>query len=202
MEFRAILQRRKMVRIYDQRPVPPEVIDRILAVVVHAPSAGYTQGNEFLILHEPDAVGDFFRITDDPGDPMYADMGGVLPPVVVLPLANKRAYLARYSEPDKAQWGLGDEAMWPVPYWDVDAGMASMLMLCAAIDEGLGAWFSGIFEHEAAMLAHFGVPERFRPIGFIGLGYPVPKDPVTSGTSSASKRVKRRADDLVHRNRW
>ena len=66
----------------------------------------------------------------------------------VLPLANKRAYLDRYSEDDKSEYGLGIEARWPVPYWDIDAGMASMLILLSAVDQGLGAWFSGIFEGE------------------------------------------------------
>ncbi|HEX6844283.1 MAG TPA: nitroreductase family protein [Actinomycetota bacterium] len=201
MEFRDILRRRKMVRAYERRPVPAEVLDRVLSVVVHAPSAGFTQGNEFLVLDDPAAVDAFFRITDDPDEPMYAELRDELPPVVVLPLANKRAYLDRYAEPDKAQWGLGDEARWPVPYWDVDAAMASMLILCAAIEEGLGAWFSGIFANEAAMLAHFGVPDAFRPIGFVGLGYPRETDPA-SATASARRRPRRDASELLHRNGW
>jgi nitroreductase len=118
-----------------------------------------------------------------------------------VPLANKRAYLDRYSESDKEPFGLGDEDRWPVPYWDVDAGMASMLVLCAAIEEGLGAWFSGIFANERAMLDRFGVPASFRAIGFIGMGYPAPRDPGSSGSSSHSRR-RRPAEELVHRNRW
>ena len=31
----------------------------------------------------------------------------------------------------------GEEIDWPVPYWFVDAGAALMLVLLAAIDEGL-----------------------------------------------------------------
>jgi nitroreductase len=201
VEFSEILRRRKMVRSFARRPVPADVLDRVLSVVVHAPSAGYTQGNEYLVLDDPAAVEDFFRITDDPDDPMYADQADTLPPVVVLPLANKRAYLDRYGEPDKAAYGLGDEARWPVPYWDVDAGMASMLLLCAAIDEGLGAWFSGIFANEAEMLARFGVPDGFRPIGFVGIGYPLADD-VASATASARRRPRRDVSELLHRNEW
>lgn len=202
MEFRDILARRKMIRAYDQRPVPPEVLDRVLSVVVHAPSAGFTQGNEFLLLDEPTAVSAFYRLTDDPTEPMYADLRDELPPVVVLPLTNKRAYLDRYSEPDKEQWGLGDETRWPVPYWDVDAGMASMLILCAAIEEGLGGWFSGIFANEAEMLAHFGVPDEFRAIGFIGLGYASSTAPAPRPAPSSGRRARRPASALVHRNAW
>jgi hypothetical protein len=33
----------------------------------------------------------------------------------------------------------GKEIEWPVPYWHLDAGAALMLILLAAIDEGLAA---------------------------------------------------------------
>jgi hypothetical protein len=35
------------------------------------------------------------------------------------------------------------ESHWPVPYWDIDAGMAALLMLLTAVD-GLGACFFGV----------------------------------------------------------
>ena len=44
-------------------------------------------------------------------------------PLLIVPLSNKDAYLDRYAEPDKG-WTDRDESRWPVPYWDVDAGMA------------------------------------------------------------------------------
>ncbi len=53
MEFRELLKHRKSVRAYEQRPVPGDVLDRILASVRYAPSAGFTQGNEYLVLDSP-----------------------------------------------------------------------------------------------------------------------------------------------------
>jgi nitroreductase len=201
MELWDVLKRRKMVRTFEQRPVPREVIDGVVASVVHAPSAGYTQGNEYLVLDDPAAVADFFRITDDAEFPLTEQEKAGLPTVVVLPLANEGSYVARYAEPDKIEYGLDDAARWPVPYWDVDAGMASMLMLLVAIDEGLGAWFSGIFANERAMLDRFGVPEGFRPIGFVGLGYAAATD-TSSAPASGRKRRRRPVEELVHRNAW
>lgn len=58
-------------------------------------------------------------------------------PLVVVVLAHKQAYLDRYGEPHA-------EATWPAPYWFVDAGMAALLILLSAVDEGLGACFFGI----------------------------------------------------------
>lgn len=201
MEFREILKHRKSVRAYEHRPVTSDVLDRILASVRYAPSAGFTQGNEYLVLDSPDALADFWRLTDDPKDPIPDEMRATLPPVLILPLSNRRAYLERYSQPDKAGFGLEQAEAWPVPYWDIDAGMASMLVLLAAIDEGLAAWFFGISSGEKALLERFGVPEAFKPIGVIALGYAAATDPLAI-TSSAAKRRRRPTESLMHRNGW
>ncbi|MQA27358.1 MAG: nitroreductase family protein, partial [Micromonosporaceae bacterium] len=44
MECQDVIRRRRMVRNYvSDRPVPPEVVDRILDNAVRAPSAGFSQ---------------------------------------------------------------------------------------------------------------------------------------------------------------
>ena len=42
MELQDALRRRKMVRSFRREPVPEDLIDWVIASVVHAPSAGYT----------------------------------------------------------------------------------------------------------------------------------------------------------------
>ena len=74
-------------------------------------------------------------------------------PVVIVPCSSKAAYLDRYAEPDKG-WTDRDEARWPMPFWHMDAAMASLLILQTAVDEGLGSCFFGIPpEREAAVRA-------------------------------------------------
>jgi nitroreductase len=201
VDFQELLKRRKSVRAYDPRPVPREIMDRVLVSVLHAPTAGFTQGNEFLVLDDPAAVAEFWTITEDPNDPMTPEDRLIAPPALILPLSNRSAYLARYSQPDKAGFGLDQAERWPVPYWDIDAGMASMLILLAAVNEGLGAWFFGIFAGEKELLARFDVPEAFKPIGVIGLGYPAPSDP--NALRGSARRIRRRPiEALIHRNGW
>jgi nitroreductase len=190
-----------MVRSFRSDPVPADVIAAVMRSVLHAPSAGFTQGNEFLVLDTRPALDDYFRLTDDPTEPMTDDERAVLPPVVVLPLSNRSAYTERYAQPDKIGFGLDDADNWPVPYWDVDAGMASMLILLAAIEHGLGALFAGIFCGERQMLDHFGVPPQFRPIGVIFLGFPTEVD-IAAAMSSAASRRRRTIDQLLHFNEW
>ena len=63
-------------------------------------------------------------------------------PVIALPLADSKAYVDRYGEPDKVQTGLGSSASaWPVPYWTIDTSMAVMTLLLAA--EAVPAPISG-----------------------------------------------------------
>ena len=201
MELWEALRRRKSVRSYSPEPVPPDVLARVLDSVLRAPSAGFTQGNEFLVISDHAEVSWFWDTIDDPTNARSDDDRALLAPVVVIPLAHKDAYLVRYSAPDKEQFGLGDEERWPVPFWYVDAGMASMCILLAAVDEGLGAWFFGFAEGEAAVLEHFGVPPQFRPAGAIALGWPAEADPLSAGSSARTRR-RRTTDELAHHNGW
>lgn len=199
MEFREVVRHRRMVHRFERRPVPAEILERILDVGRRGPTAGYAQGVEFLVLDEPATVAAFWELTDDPRFPMEPDEIADAPPVLVMPIPDRERYLARYSEDDKAPFGLQVADAWPVPFWDTDAAMAAMLMLLAAVDEGLGGWFFGIAYGEDAMLRRFGVPDGMRPIGVVGLGYGLPEE---EPTGSGVRRPRRPLDDMLHRNAW
>ena len=138
MEFKDVVRRRRMVRRFEQRPVPADVMERILEAGRRAPSAGFSQGLELLVLDTPGTIAEFWAITRDPKFPWEDEDIAVGPTVLVLPLPDKARYIERYSQPDKIAFGMDDETNWPVRFWDVDAAMSSMLMLLAAVDEGLG----------------------------------------------------------------
>lgn len=188
-----------MVRRYSTDPVDPAIVTRILTAAVRAPSAGFSQGWAFLLLHDPDAVARFWQATtvpDEDEDEWYAGMTRA--PVVIVPLAHKNAYLSRYAEADKG-WTDEDDSRWPVPYWLIDTGMAALLMLLTAVDEGVGACFFGIpRERTQAFRAAFGVPEDHEPIGAITIGHPAPG----GVRGSAATRPRRGLDEVVHRGHW
>jgi nitroreductase len=197
VEFREVVRRRRMVRRFDPRPVPAEVLDRILHSATRAPSAGFSQGLDLLVLEGPDAVRDFWLATADPRfDKPYSTAE---PAVIVLVLSDRQAYLDRYGAPDKAGLGMEVEEGWPVPYWDLDAAMAVMLLLLTAVDEGVGAWYFGVFHGAEALLADLGVPDGRRLIGAVALGWPAAGD---RSTGSARSRPRRPLDQVVHRGRW
>ena len=186
-----------MVRRFDPRPLPAEVLDRILHSATRAPSAGFSQGLDLLVLEGPEAVRGFWRATADPR--FSTPYSTAEPPVIVLVLSDKQAYLDRYSAPDKAGLGMDTEEGWPVPYWDMDAAMAVMLMLLTAVDEGLGACFFGVpAERVYALRTAFGVPDTHRPVGVVSVGYPGAED----RRSPALRRGRRGVEEVVHRGRW
>jgi nitroreductase len=198
VELDEVIRHRRMVRSFEDRPVPPEVVDAVLAHAVRAPSAGFSQGWAFVVLEGPDQTEVFWRTTTTPDWRASTRREGLLrAPVVVLPLADRQAYLDRYAEPDKRGAGLDRAEAWPVPYWLIDTAFATMLMLLSASDAGLGAAFIGIFRGEADLLASLGVPHGYRPIGAVAMGYPAPDI-----ASPSLARGRRPVPQVVHRGRW
>jgi nitroreductase len=198
MEFQHVVDRRRMVRNYTDERVDPAVVERVLANALHAPSAGFSQGWAFLLLDTPADVGRFWATTTPSGaaDDMWS-AGMRRAPVIVVPLSHKQAYLDRYAAPDKG-WTDRDEARWPVPYWDIDTGMAALLMLLSVTDEGLGACFFGIPpERIEAFRDVFGVPADHMPIGTITIGHRA-----SDRKSPSLRRGRRPIDDVVHRGGW
>ena len=198
MEFQRVVARRRMVRNYSDRAVDPAAVDRILANALHAPSAGFSQGWAFLLLDDEQTVARFWACTTPEGDGADAWSEGMRrAPVIVVPLSCKREYLERYAAPDKG-WTDMDESHWPVPYWDIDTGMAALLMLLTVTDEDLGACFFGIPpEMIAPFRAEFGVPDDYMPIGALSIGHRAEDRP-----SPSLKRGRRSTDEVVHRSRW
>jgi nitroreductase len=109
-------------------------------------------------------------------------------------------YHERYQRDDKLQ--DGEEIEWPVPFWHVDAGAALMLVLLAAIDEGLGAAVYGIPLDETQTLRDLlAIPADFALVAGVTLGRPLP-DPEWSKLTSRSTQPRRTVDELVHWNTW
>ncbi len=198
MEFREILKRRRMVRAYEQRSVPRESLERIVGTVRRAPSAGFSQGQRLIVVTEPETRK---AIAEATGEEYYVQQGfapwisGAAALVVVC--TREADYHERYLQPDKLV--EGEEIEWPAPYWHVDAGKAAMLVLLAAIDEGLAAGVFGIGADDQQRVREvLGLPEDVALVEVITLGYPA-EDSASDRLSSRGTRPRRPLDELV---RW
>src|SRR5580704_13858674 len=190
MDFTDVVRRRRMVRQFSDEPIAQESLDRILRNAVRGPSAGFSQGQAFLVLTGDD-LKRFWEVAGEAAAPSVAAA-----PLVIVPMSCKRVYLDRYAQPDKG-WTDRDEARWPVPFWHIDTGMAALLILLTVVYEGLGAVYFGIVpEAVPEFRVAFGVPDDYEPIGAIAIGY-------NAEAAPRDLRDRRRpAQDVIHYGRW
>lgn len=196
MEFKEVVRRRRMVRNYTSELVDPDSVARIVEIARRSPSAGFAQGQYFVVLTDPATRRAVAELADEPSyvaaglDPWISSA-----PVHVVVGTSEADYHRRYQESDKLNPD-GTEIEWPIPYWWVDAGAALMALLLAAVDEGLAAGFFGV--HRLEGLAELiGLPPDVVPIGVVTLGHPAP-----DRRSGSLARGWKPAEDVVHHERW
>jgi nitroreductase len=198
MDFQDVVRKRRMVRSFLSTPLAEDVVQRILENAQRAPSAGFSQGWAFLALEGPAQTETYWSSVGPADRASFGWPDLFAAPLLIVCLSDKQAYLDRYAEPDKGWFDRG-EARWPAPYWDIDTGMAAMLMLLTAVDCGLGAVFFGVPPEKIGLLhTTFNIPERLHPIGTIAIGYEKPGD----RQSPSLKRGHRPAEQVVHYGTW
>jgi nitroreductase len=199
MELNDIIRKRRMVRHFTSELVAPEIIERMLKLAQRAPSAGFTQGQSFIVVTRPEVKQEIARLCQEES---YVESGFHSfiseAPVLVIPCTSEAAYHKRYQEADKVD-DTGEEIIWPVPFWYMDIGCSVMLLLLAVVDEGLGAGFAGIISLENMERLHdlLHIPAEVSPVGVIPIGHRAPD--VRSGSL---KRGRKEAGDFVHYEGW
>lgn len=201
MEFVDAVRKRKMIRSFTDEPVDPETVRRIMESARRGPSAGFSQGIEFVIVTDDETR----RKIAAPSDETFATSGHhnfvAQAPVHVVVCVSPEAYRARYREPDKMKVvaDMSDDELWAVPYWYVDGGAAMQLLLMAAVDEGIAAAFVG---GDGEMLRELlSIPADFTPIGVALLGHAA-ADAAQFGDVSAKKIARRPYEEVVHEGTW
>ena len=197
MELAEVLRRRRMCRNFREEAGAPELVDRLLDRARRAPSAGNTQGWSFLVLEGREQLDAFWKVESDPD---WRDtLPGVLKaPVIVVPLCSVQRYLDRYSEPDKIAAGMTEAESWPAPFWVTDVSFATMILLLAVVDEGLGALFFGLRGAPEDLRSAFGIPRGWQAIGAVAIGWPADD----RGPVGSAVRGRRPFHEVVHRGRW
>ncbi len=187
MQFAEVVLKRRMIRAFKPDPIPKKSLDRILELAQHYPSAGFSQGVSFVVVAEKknrERLQELNRLRGEA-------------PLLIVPCVSEKIYHDRYHEPDKIQPD-GTEIEWPVPYWVFDVGCASLLILLAAVDEGLTAYFAGAFRPDI-LRKELGIPDHFQPVGVISIGYP---DYASDVPSPSLKRGRRSFQDAVRFEHW
>lgn len=182
-----------MTRHFLADPVDEALLARVLDTARRVPSAGNTQGFDFVVLRGPRETSRYWDITLPPDRRHGFRWTSLLTcPVLVTIWADPQAYLERYAEPDKERSGLGEGTdAWSTPYWTVDAAFAALALQYAAIDEGLGVLFFGMFTQAEAVATALGVPPMHEPIGVVALGWPDLSAEASGGPAASRDRPRR-----------
>jgi nitroreductase len=196
MDFADVLRRRKAVRSYLPDSVPRETLERIVARGRKIPSAGHSQGLRLVVVTDTETRK---QIAELGGEAYYIEMGMEpwmsTAPAHIVVAVREDDYHDRYREADKLT-DEGEEMVWPVPYWFIDAGAAVMLLWLAALDEGLAC---GVFGTHAwdELRELLGIPSDVTPVAVLTVG----KDGKDTVPGSA-KRGWKPIDDVVRWERW
>jgi nitroreductase len=185
-----------MVRNFQRESVPMQVVERILMLAQHAPSAGFSQGWAYVVVTDEQMrkkIGQVQGEEDYFSKRFHKFVSEA--PVLIVACTSEQLYHERYREPDKIQED-GTEIHWPAPYWHFDIGCACMLIFLAAVNEGLATAFTGV-DRVVAMRELLGIPEHFQPVGVISIGYPA-KDV----KSPSLKRGRKPFEQVVHYEHW
>jgi len=159
MEFEDLVRERAMMRAFRPDPVPEELIQKLLRSAVRAPSAGNLQAWEFIVVQEPERKR---RLAEAALGQMFVAEA----PVVIVTCRNMERNARRYGDRGRHFYNL------------IDASFASLMILLAAHNEGLGACFVGAYRDEEVSRI-LGLPEHARPVGIIPIGWPAAAATVT-----------------------
>lgn len=160
MDFEQLTRDRRSVRAFRPDPVPDETIERLLSAAVRAPSAGNLQAWEFVVVRDPETKR---RLAQAAFDQSFVAEA----PLVIVTCRNLLRNAFRYGRRGRDFYSL------------VDASCASMLLLLAAHNEGLGACFVGAYR-DAEVCRISRLPGHVRPVGIIPIGYPAEAPPALS----------------------
>ena len=149
MDTLEAIHSRRSVRRYEDRPVPEELVRKLLAAASSAPSARNQQPWQFVVIDDRQ---------------MLAEIAEV----------NPNAQMARRAP--LAILVCGDLGLETLPgYWVVDCAAAVENMLLAAHALGLGAVWTGVYPRQERMdgLRRIArLPEGIMPHSLVVLGYP------------------------------
>ena len=155
MELKEVLRRRRSIRKYEPQPVPAEVIDRLLAATLTAPSARNTRSTHLLVIDRPELIGRMAEMRD------YGSAFLKSAPLAILVLGDTTA----------------------CDLWQVNAAISATLLQLACTDEGLGSCWVHVAgrprrkeapdgEQAADYLRSFlPIPDHLEPLCAVAIGY-------------------------------
>lgn len=179
----SILLRRESKRAYLDRPVPDEVLNRILEKTRWAPSCSNNQPWRFIVVREPEALERLHQALN------RGNAWAKRAPVLIVATARESDDYVRTDD--------------PVSYHLFDTGLAVENLLLAAVEEGLMAHPMAGYKAPIVKEA-LGIPPDYSVICLISLGYPGGIDTLDERTrqKDLAPRTRKPIEEIVSFDRW
>jgi nitroreductase len=152
MDFELLLKKRRMVRSFRNKEVGDGLVMYLLRNAQKAPSAGFLQQQEFIVVKDHDTK---TKLAEAAVAQDFVSQA----PVVIVVCSNTDRVVKKYGERGVRFYSI------------IDGAFSSMLILLSVINKGLGACFVGAFEDDKVSKI-LQLPKHVRPIGIIPIGYP------------------------------
>jgi len=164
MSMKELVQQRRSVRRYSDRPISREDLARCLEAARLAPSACNSQPWKFIVVDDP-AVKN--RLAERIFSGMYSmNAFAKAAPVLIAVVSEKMKFLAAVGSQVRA-----------TPYYLVDIGIACEHLVLQAQELGIGSCWMGWF-NEKVLKEELKVPKDRKVDIVIALGYPPDDKPV------------------------
>lgn len=199
--YRAIHTRRD-VRAYLPDAVPAQVLARVLDAAHHAPSVGFMQPWNFLLVENAQlrrSVYDHVRATSEESGKTYADDRAATYATLKLQgILDAPVNVLVTCDPDRGGNVLGRHTMRETDAYSTCLAVQNLWL--AARAEGLGVGWVSILKPNF-IRSIFDIPERVLVIAYLTLGWPVelPAEPMLQ---TVGWRSRLPLADLVFRDRW
>ncbi len=185
MDLFELMMKRRSARNFEDRPVPPDVVDRLLDVANNSPSGGNIQPLSIVVVESPEARAELAGMVG--GQPWVKNA----PVSLVFCIDFYR--VKRWASTFDVEF-LGEQALssFLIAYADVMCAAQSVVVL--AESEGLGSVYVGTIQSSIGRAREFfGMPEYVLPVMVLSLGYP---------RSVQGNIPKLGRDVVVHRERY
>jgi 5,6-dimethylbenzimidazole synthase len=201
--YKAIFSRRDVRGQFLPDPIPEEVLRRILLAAHHAPSVGFMQPWNFLVITDPAVKArihaDFATANEEAASQFDGERRALYSRLKLEGIQEAPVNLLVTCDRERAgPVVLGRTHM---PTMDLYSCVCAVQNLwLAARAEGLGVGWVSIL-HEAALKAILGVPDRIVPIAYLCVGR-VSHFEATPELAIKGWRQRLDLDDLIFRDRW
>jgi 5,6-dimethylbenzimidazole synthase len=152
------------------RPVEQPVIDQLLKAALHAPSVGFSQPWEFVLIRDREIrqqVKDSFDWANNAAQPVFGDRQEQYARLKLEGILESALNIAVFYKPSSGPV-LGQTAMTEVGLYSVVCAIQNMWLMARAHNLGLG-WVSIL---DAAKVSHIlNAPEGHQLVAYLCIGY-------------------------------